>query len=110
MRQARGEWLRVWPGLLAKTWKERLLKMKPHLEKEQKLRIAEIDKAYKKTEAEREEAEKRVAKAQHALDTAKTSTSKAAVAAKESLDKNLFRFTWKHLSKEATAKILALEH
>ena len=110
VRQARGEWLRVWPGLLAKTWKERLLKMKPHLEKEQKLRIAEIDKAYKKTEAERKEAEKRVAKAQHALDTAKTSTSKAAVAAKESLDKNLFRFTWKHLSKEATAKILALEH
>ena len=110
VRQARGEWLRVWPGLLAKTWKERLLKMKPHLEKEQKLRIAEIEKAYNKTEAERKEAEKRVAKAQHALDTAKASTTKAAVAAKESLDKNLFRFTWKHLSKEATAKILALEH
>ena len=56
------------------------------------------------------EAEKRAQVNKKALEAMKDLTSAAAKTAQEALKKNTLRFTWEDLSKEALAKISALEH
>ena len=95
---------------LAPTWKERLLKLSTHLQKELGLREKELATMAEKAQKAKTEAEKRAQVNKRALEAMKDLTSAAAKTAQEALKKNTLRFTWEDLSKEALAKISALEH
>ena len=95
---------------LAPTWKERLPKLSTHLQKELGLRDKELATMAEKAQKAKTEAEKRAQVNKKALEAMKDLTSAAAKTAQEALKKNTLRFTWEDLSKEALAKISALEH
>ena len=110
VRLLRKEWLRMHASELAPTWKERLLKLSTHLQKELGLREKELATMAEKAQKAKTEAEKRAQVNKKALEAMKDLTSVAAKTAQEALKKNTLRFTWEDLSKEALAKISALEH
>ena len=110
VRLLRKEWLRMHASELAPTWKERLLKLSTHLQKELGLRDKELATMAEKAQKAKTEAEKRAQVNKKALEAMKDLTSAAAKTAQEALKKNTLRFTWEDLSKEALAKISALEH
>ena len=110
VRLLRKEWLRMHALELAPTWKERLLKLSTHLQKELGLREKELATMAEKAQKAKTEAEKRAQVNKKALEAMKDLTSPPAKTAQEALKKNTLRFTWEDLSKEALAKISELEH
>ncbi len=109
-RLMRKEWLRMHASEMAPIWKERLLKLSTHLKKELGLREKELAQAAAKAQTALKEAEKRAEANKKALEAMKDLSSAAAKTAQQALKKNTLRHTWEDLSKEALAKIAALEH
>ena len=101
VRLLRKEWLGMHASELAPTWKERLLKLSTHLQKELGLREKELATMAEKALKARTEAEKRAEVNKKALEAMKDLTSAAAKTAQEALKKNTLRLTWEDLSKEA---------
>ena len=87
---------------LAPTWKERLLKLSTHLQKELGLREKELATMAEKAETAKTEAEKRAQVNKKARGDERPDLSSCQDSSGSTL-----KFTWEDLSKEALAKISA---
>ena len=109
LRLFRAEWLKETTLVSWTSWKARLSTMSKKLKAEADAMEASANIQWKNFHKEKKQAEEAAEKAKAKLDKLTNVASQAYAAASEALNKHSQKFTWRNLSKENKAKVVALE-
>ena len=109
LRLFRGEWPSVWPEDGWKDWKLRLATIVPKLMAQATALIEDAKVRHAKLESQMAGIAQQKSKAAKRLSKLTDITSVAYQTAKDQLDKNSVRFTWKNLSQDSVHKVKLLK-
>ncbi|CAJ1378353.1 unnamed protein product [Effrenium voratum] len=107
-RKLRGETITLWPGSRVQYWKSRLIQVSASLAKELSKVQTQLGNDIKKRQDKEKKAQAAKAAAEEKLSSMKNKESAAAAKAKELIETNSLRVTWKDLTLEEKHQIKSL--
>ncbi|CAJ1382899.1 unnamed protein product [Effrenium voratum] len=108
-RKLRGETITLWPASRAQYWKSRLIQISASLAKELSKVQTQLENDIKKRQDKEKKAQAAKAAAEEKLSSMKNKESAAAAKAKELIETNSLRVTWKDLTLEEKHQIKSLQ-
>ena len=108
-RKLRGETITLWPASRAQYWKSRLIQISASLAKEPSKVQTQLESDIKKRQDKEKKAQAAKAAAEEKLSSMKNKESAAAAKAKELIETNSLRVTWKDLTLEEKHQIKSLQ-
>ena len=108
-RKLRGETITLWPASRAQYWKSRLIQISASLAKELSKVQTQLENDIKKRQDKEKKAQAAKAAAEEKLSSIKNKESAAAAKAKELIETNSLRVTWKDLTLEEKHQIKSLQ-